>query len=102
MKRNLGIARCGLACCLCSENKTCSGCDSGECPDKDWCENRQCSVSKKIDHCYKCNEKCRKGLLVFHPVSNGTLRCRKNLLYSIKNDIGGRRYATLHCHADEQ
>ena len=45
MKRELGIARCGLACCLCSEN--CSGCNSGECPDREWCENR----------------KCRKGLL---------------------------------------
>ena len=35
MKRELGIARCGLACCLCSENITCHGCNSGECPDKD-------------------------------------------------------------------
>ncbi len=26
MKRELGIARCGLACCLCSENVTCKGC----------------------------------------------------------------------------
>ena len=25
MKRELGIARCGLACCLCSENETCHG-----------------------------------------------------------------------------
>jgi hypothetical protein len=63
MKRELGIARCGLACCLCSENISCKGCDSGECPDKDWCENRKCSISKKIGHCYECNAKCRKGLL---------------------------------------
>lgn len=48
MRRELGIARCGLACCLCSENTTCHGCDSGECPDKDWCENRKCSISKKF------------------------------------------------------
>ena len=26
MKRELGIARCGLACCLCSENAACKGC----------------------------------------------------------------------------
>ncbi|MEE3497129.1 MAG: DUF3795 domain-containing protein, partial [Butyrivibrio sp.] len=26
MKRELGIARCGLACCLCSENVVCKGC----------------------------------------------------------------------------
>lgn len=38
MKRELGIARCGLACCLCSENDHCSGCNSGDCPDKEWCE----------------------------------------------------------------
>ena len=63
VKRELGIARCGLACCLCSENATCTGCDSGKCPDKDWCENRKCSISKSIEHCYECNEKCRKGLL---------------------------------------
>lgn len=63
MKRELGIARCGLACCLCSENVTCTGCDSGECPDKDWCENRKCSIEKDIAHCYECDEPCRKGLL---------------------------------------
>ena len=63
MKRNLGIARCGLACCLCSENTSCRGCDSGDCPDLDWCENRKCSIDKGISHCYKCEEACRKGLL---------------------------------------
>lgn len=36
---------------------------SGECPDKNWCENRHCSISRKIKHCYECNENCRKGLL---------------------------------------
>ena len=63
MKRELGIARCGLACCLCSENAACSGCDSGQCQDKDWCENRKCSIAKEIRHCYECDEECRKGLL---------------------------------------
>ncbi len=63
MKRELGIARCGLACCLCSENVSCNGCGSGECPDKGWCENRKCSIDKGIDACYSCNEDCDKGLL---------------------------------------
>ncbi len=64
MKRELGIARCGLACCLCSENSTCSGCDSGECPDKDWCENRKCSIERGFGHCFECGEEdCRKGML---------------------------------------
>lgn len=63
MKRELGIARCGLACSLCSENTSCHGCNSGECPDRDWCENRTCSLAKGINHCYECEEDCRKGLL---------------------------------------
>jgi len=63
MKRELGIARCGLACCLCSENDQCGGCDSGNCPDKAWCECRSCSIQKGVRHCYECGETCTKGLL---------------------------------------
>ena len=63
MKRELGIARCGLACCLCSENVNCHGCNSGECPDKAWCENRKCSLEQGYGHCYDCGRECRKGLL---------------------------------------
>lgn len=63
MKRELGIARCGLACCICSDNVRCNGCFSEQCPDKDWCENRKCSMEKGISHCYLCEENCRKGLL---------------------------------------
>ena len=47
-------------------------------------------------------ELLNKKKLVLHPVSNNTLLGWKNLLYSIKNGIGGRRYATLHCHADKR
>lgn len=63
MKKELGIARCGLACCLCSENKVCGGCDSGNCPDAQKCECRSCSLEKGISHCYECGQNCRKGLL---------------------------------------
>ena len=63
MKRELGIARCGLACCLCSENAHCRGCDSGDCPGFSWCENRKCSAEKGMKHCYECGEDCRKQLL---------------------------------------
>ena len=63
MKRNLGIARCGLACCLCSENEKCGGCTSEECPDKEWCENRRCSLKSGFEYCYECEIECRKGLL---------------------------------------
>ena len=63
MKRELGIARCGLACCLCAKNTECPGCHSEECPGRAWCENRKCSLSKNLEHCCDCTEKCRKGLL---------------------------------------
>ena len=65
MKRELGIARCGLACCLCSENSVCGGCDSGGCPGFDSCENRKCSIDKGLGHCFECSDRgeCRKGLL---------------------------------------
>lgn len=63
MKRELGIARCGLACCLCSENTKCNGCMSDTCPDKDWCVNRKCTVEKGVLSCYACGEECQKGLL---------------------------------------
>lgn len=63
MKRELGIARCGLACCLCSENVTCPGCGADGCPDQASCENKKCSAAKGLAHCYQCEEVCKKGLL---------------------------------------
>ena len=63
MKRELGIARCGLACCLCTEKVDCNGCGSNGCPDNDICENKKCSIAKGLTHCYECEENCRKGLL---------------------------------------
>ena len=63
MKREFGIARCGLACCLCSENVKCNGCDSDSRPDCARCENRKCSIEKEITGCYACEMDCKKGLL---------------------------------------
>ena len=63
MKRELGIARCGLACCLCSENVGCRGCKSGDCPDREWCGNRSCSMEMGVAGCFACTQECRKGLL---------------------------------------
>lgn len=69
MKRELGIARCGLACCLCSENVKCRGCrqdgflDLSWCKDAEWCENRKCCIAKGVDGCWACGDReCRKGL----------------------------------------
>lgn len=69
MKRELGIARCGLACCLCSENVTCKGCkrdgfmELSWCKDAEWCEVRRCGIDKNLNGCYECEPaECRKGL----------------------------------------
>lgn len=69
MKEELGLARCGLACCLCLENDKCKGChkdgflELSWCKDANWCENRKCSISKNINGCYECDDSnCRKGL----------------------------------------
>ena len=65
MKKELGIARCGLACCLCSENGHCNGCHDDSCPGAAWCEVRKCCIEKEINHCFECEEaeECRKGIL---------------------------------------
>ena len=69
MKRDMGIARCGLACCLCSENVTCKGCrkdgfaELSWCKDAGWCEVRKCGMEKNLNGCYECEPlPCRKGL----------------------------------------
>ena len=69
MKRDLGIARCGLACCLCSENVICKGCrrdgfmELSWCKDAEWCEVRRCGIDKNLNGCYECEPaECRKGL----------------------------------------
>ena len=61
MKRELGIARCGLACCLCAENAQCAG--SHECSGKEWCVNRKCSMEKGLRHCCECASPCEEGVL---------------------------------------
>lgn len=50
-------------CCLCSENVTCNGCYSDNCPDYAQCENRKCSIEKRFLGCYACEKDCKRGLL---------------------------------------
>ena len=68
MKRELGIARCGLACCVCSQNTECRGCrqdgfiDLAWCKDSEWYENRNCCIERGVSACWDCTESdCRKG-----------------------------------------
>lgn len=64
MKRELGIARCGLACCLCAENAECGGCHSESCRDRAWCEVRRCCIGKGLTQCSDCTEAetCSRGM----------------------------------------
>ena len=65
MKKELGIARCGLACCICSENQHCNGCHADDCAGSAWCDVRKCCIDKGINHCYECAEaeECQMGIL---------------------------------------
>ena len=56
MRRELGIARCGLACCLCSENDGCDGCESESCPDAATCEVRSCSTGLGLEFARRFGE----------------------------------------------
>lgn len=53
---NKGIAYCGLACCLCSENIVCSGCKNKSCAEYTDCKNFNCCDEKKINGCWECSE----------------------------------------------
>ena len=65
MKKELGIARCGLACCLCAENEHCGGCHADDCPGSAWCKVRKCCIEKGLKYCSECGEaeNCKKGIL---------------------------------------
>lgn len=54
MDRDKGIAYCGLACCVCSENATCAGCRNEGCKDKDWCKPFACCKRKPLPGCWAC------------------------------------------------
>lgn len=77
MKRELGIAACGLACCLCSENEICPGCRNDGCRDKAQCENLQCCQERNLDGCWQCSEDCRRGLLFKNKPYGFTLFIRR-------------------------
>lgn len=49
-----GVAYCGLACCVCSENITCAGCRNEGCKDKEWCKSFNCCKEKGKNGCWEC------------------------------------------------
>ncbi len=56
MDKEKGIAYCGLACCLCSENQNCAGCRNEGCKDKDWCKSFNCCKQRGLNGCWECIE----------------------------------------------
>ena len=49
-----GMALCGLACCVCSENPTCAGCRNEGCKDRSCCQPFNCCKQKKFNGCWEC------------------------------------------------
>ena len=64
MRTEKGIAYCGLACCVCSENETCAGCRNNGCKNASTCSISKCCREKGIKGCYACIEfPCDKEML---------------------------------------
>jgi len=62
-RRELGIAYCGLACCLCSENQGCPGCKQNGCAVYEQCVNYGCVKEHGVDGCWECPEfPCGRGM----------------------------------------
>ncbi len=64
---NTSIAYCGLACCVCSENKTCIGCKSGACDIHIWCKNYNCCREKGLNGCWECADFPCSGTMLDKP-----------------------------------
>lgn len=63
-RRELGIAYCGLACCLCSENSDCKGCKQNGCAAYAQCQNYGCVTERGLEGCWACPDfPCGKGML---------------------------------------
>ena len=56
MNREKGVAYCGLACCICSQNETCAGCRNDGCENKDWCKSFNCCKEKGFNGCWECKD----------------------------------------------
>ena len=61
------IAFCGLACCVCSENKGCVGCQNGGCESHGWCKNYNCCKEKGLNGCWECSEFPFTGCMLDKP-----------------------------------
>ncbi|OGO90476.1 MAG: hypothetical protein A2Y17_13020 [Clostridiales bacterium GWF2_38_85] len=90
------IAYCGLACCVCSENDNCIGCQAGGCDIHGWCKNYNCCREKELNGCWECDEfpcqgsmldKARIRAFARFAKEYGTEELTKCLLQNKKNGI---------------
>lgn len=56
MRREKGVAYCGLACCVCGQNAECAGCRNEGCTGREWCKNFRCCREKGLSGCWECTE----------------------------------------------
>ena len=56
MKREIGLAYCGLACCVCGERDTCAGCRNLGCKNMESCRHFDCCRKKGLNGCWECDE----------------------------------------------
>ncbi len=56
MKRERGMAYCGLACGLCESSPECPGCRQGGCLEKEACKNYRCCRERGLAGCWECPE----------------------------------------------
>lgn len=76
-----GIAFCGLACCVCSENRDCDGCKNAGCRDRENCKNYNCCKKKKHNGCWECdNFPCECAMFA-------KLRIKTFSKYVLKNGV---------------
>lgn len=62
-RRELGIAACGLACCLCGESASCPGCQKDGCPGHESCHNYACAKKRGIAGYWACPDfPCGEGM----------------------------------------
>lgn len=64
MERSKGIAFCGLACAVCSDNNSCAGCRNDGCTDREWCKNRSCCKAQGLYGCWECTDFPCKGTIL--------------------------------------
>lgn len=58
------IAYCGLACCVCTHDATCVGCQAGGCEAHGWCKNYNCCKEKNLNGCWECPDFPCKGTML--------------------------------------